>query len=104
MALILMICVTLSCKLLMKLTIRLVKAPDLPQSSLSLLCFCVYLTAEELGCPSFPFQLTGLQVKATHAAESIEPLLIYLGTALPCLEGREMEMRLRQDSEGDLRA
>lgn len=28
-----------------KLTIRLAKAPDLPESSLSLFCFCVYLSA-----------------------------------------------------------
>lgn len=102
-------------KVQIRLTIRWVKAPDLLQS---LFCFCVYLSAilcvcvctiislqsEKRGCPSFPYQLTELQVKAGHAEQSIEPLLIYLGTVLPCLEGRGMEMspRMEPDSEGDL--
>lgn len=99
----------------------LAKAPDLLQSPLSRFCFCDYLSAfflcvcvcsiiclqlEEPGCPLFPHQWTGLQVKASHMVQSVEPSCIYLGTVLPCLEGQGMEMRFRmwQDSEGDLRA
>lgn len=88
-------------KVQMKLIIRLTKAADLEQSSLSLFCLlsvCVCsiisLQLEELGRPSFPYQMTELQVNASHAAQSIAPLLVYLGTVLPCLEGRGMEMRL----------
>lgn len=61
------------------------------------------LQSEELPVISISIDRAELQVKASHA---VEPFLIYLGTVLPCLEGRGMEMRLgmQQDSEGGLRA
>lgn len=66
---------------------------------LCFLCLCMlhyFLSVRETWLSqSFPYQLTGLQVKATHAVQSTEPLPIYLGTVLPCLRGQGMEMRFR---------
>ena len=101
----------------MKLTIRLLEHQICSGHHGHSFVFCVDVSAfflcalhyfswcYNLAPMSFPYQLTGLEVKANHVVQSIEVLLICLGTALPCLEGRGMEirLRLRQDSEGDLR-
>lgn len=60
------------------------------------------LQSQELPVISISIDWAELQVKATH---TVEPFHTHLGTVLPCLEGRGMEMRLRmqRDSDRDLR-